>query len=95
MADEQIIRPKEPERTPEEERLVELYQKMGMPLDRLPYTTEFDELFNEFTKQFPRPHNNEGRREVLQRLLNMRKAGKLPPLRTIRQETTIKWPRVG
>jgi hypothetical protein len=58
-----------------DEALIDAYQQVGRTLDDLPYTADFDRLLG----------NIAGRgvdmppRTVLQRLQNLRKAGKLPP----------------
>lgn len=79
MNDEgRIIRPDPAERDPEEQRLAELYAESRVPLDRLPYTHEFEALFRKFRKEFPRPDSDESRRDLLHWLLKLRKAGKLP-----------------
>ncbi len=60
--------------TQEEELLEQLYAALGLPLDDLPYTEEFEHLYQEFTEQFP----EHDRRWVLNRLFRLRKAGLLP-----------------
>ncbi len=35
------------------ERLLELYKQSGLPLDRLPYTSEFENLFTTFAAENP------------------------------------------
>jgi catechol 2,3-dioxygenase-like lactoylglutathione lyase family enzyme len=58
--------------------LVEVYEKIGRTADDLPYTPQFEELFNLYAAQHPDPKPT--RREVWRHLLNLRKAGKLPKL---------------
>lgn len=54
--------------------LIKAYESAGRTLDDLPYTPEFDRLFA--TAERGRP--GVSRREVLHRLQNLRKAGRLP-----------------
>jgi hypothetical protein len=57
--------------------LIELYQQIGRTADDLPYTPQFEKLWNLYAaKQTPEPT----RGEVWRQLLNLRKAGKLPRL---------------
>jgi len=51
--------------------LIGAYEKRGRTLDDLPYTQEFEAIYGEAGE-------GRSRREVLARLLNLRKAGKLP-----------------
>ena len=56
-------------------RAARLYRKMGVPLDRLPYTAEFEMLYS-WLLFGTRVHAT--RSDVWDLLLNMRKAGELP-----------------
>lgn len=56
--------------------LVEAYQREGRTLDDLPYTPEFDRIVAAFRAVEPRASH----RDVLHRLQNIRKAGRLPRL---------------
>lgn len=62
--------------SPEDQRLVEAYVTVGRPLDDLPYTPEMDQIVAVARRSKP----NAGPRDVLQRLLNLRKAARLPRL---------------
>lgn len=57
----------------EDEALVAAYQRAGRTLDDLPYTPEFEALFEAAGTPF-----GKDRRGVFHRLHNLRKAGKLP-----------------
>jgi argininosuccinate lyase len=54
-----------------DEQLIAAYQHAGRTLDDLPYTQEFETLFNDAS-------HGRSRHEVFHRLHNLRKAGKLP-----------------
>ncbi|MEM7623340.1 MAG: acetylxylan esterase [Planctomycetota bacterium] len=56
-------------------QLIAAYERAGRTLDDLPYTDAFEEIFTTVAKAL-----NKDRRGVLARLLNLRKAGKLPRL---------------
>ena len=59
------------------ELLIEIYKAIGRTADDLPYTPQFEKLWNEYARgQNPQP----SREEVWRQLLNLRKAGKLPRL---------------
>jgi hypothetical protein len=61
----------------QEQALRRLYAGTGLPVDRLPYTAQFERLFSEF---FPRLGDHPGRAArqwVWLRLVALRKAGKL------------------
>src|ERR1700723_798823 len=58
--------------------LAAVYEKIGRTADDLPYTPQFEELFNLYASQLPEPKPTH--REVWRHLLNLRKAGKLPKL---------------
>lgn len=53
----------------------EVAQMSSVPLDRLPYTEEFDRLWEEFVRKADFPYT---RAEVFQSLLSVRKRGMLP-----------------
>jgi len=74
-----IVRPENPHE--EDEFLKELYKKSSVPVDQLAYTKDFEAIFQRFAERFDRPDSNEERREVLRRLMRLRKAGRLPRLR--------------
>jgi hypothetical protein len=57
-----------------DQRLVEVYQAIGRPVDDLPYTEEFENLF----AQLSEPNTPIARHLVYKRLLNLRKRGQLP-----------------
>ena len=63
----------------EDEKLVAAYEKIGRPLDTLPFTDDFDELL----RQVEKDPNDAARSEVLHRLLRLRKSGRLPRANTI------------
>lgn len=56
--------------------LIEAYARAGRTLDDLPYTPEFDAILAQFRRVQP----DATPRDVLQRLQNIRKAGRLPRL---------------
>jgi hypothetical protein len=59
----------------DDQRLIEAYKATGKTVDELPYTTDFDDLMKKLEKQ------NAGLSEkhaVYQRLLYLRKSGRLP-----------------
>lgn len=61
---------------PEDERLVSLYVKFGMPVDSLVSSSRFQELVEEL-----RRHGDErNASEIVHRLFNLRKASRLPRL---------------
>ncbi|MBI1371145.1 MAG: argininosuccinate lyase [Phycisphaera sp.] len=57
----------------EDEALITAYRELGRTLDDLPYTDEFEALYKA-------AGGERSRSDVLRRLMNMRKAGKLPRL---------------
>jgi hypothetical protein len=57
-----------------DDRLIAQYIKIGVAVDRLAYTDEFEQLFAAIVKQ----GEKRTRAEVFRRLLNLRKAGLLP-----------------
>lgn len=57
-------------------RLVELFSKVGKSLDSLPYTEEFDKIYIE-AKHLD---GISSERDLLDRLLRLRKSGRLPRL---------------
>jgi hypothetical protein len=58
----------------DEQKLVAAYEKIGKPLDLLPYTDDFDHLLRDLDIE----STDESRREVFHRLLNLRKKALLP-----------------
>ncbi len=58
----------------EDEELISTYQQIGVPVDALPYTQEFDELL----KRLGEPATDEAKRTTFRRLLTLRKRGLLP-----------------
>lgn len=54
--------------------LIELYRKLGRPLDWLAYTEEFEQLYGQLQKAGDR----RSQADVFRRLLNLRKSGRLP-----------------
>lgn len=61
---------------PEDERLVAQYEKTGRTLDALPYTHEFEGLYQSLVAE----GETRSRREIFHRLHNLRKASRLPRL---------------
>jgi len=57
----------------EDERLIQLYEHIGRPLDDLPYTEDFERLYENRADSDKRT-----RQALFNRLLNLRKAGRLP-----------------
>jgi catechol 2,3-dioxygenase-like lactoylglutathione lyase family enzyme len=60
------------------EVLSKIYEEVGRTADDLPYTPDFEKLFDRYAGEHPEPKPT--RREVWRHLLNLRKAGKLPKL---------------
>ena len=54
--------------------MLDLYVQRGIPADQLPYTEHFDWLYDRLQKA----GDSRSRYEVYRRLLNLRKAGRLP-----------------
>ena len=63
--------------TQDDYRLRDAYVKIGIPLDRLPYTPDFDRLYEEYTKAVK---HKVPKAQVYRRLSNLRKCGQLPRL---------------
>lgn len=61
---------------PEDQRLIEQYEKTGRTLDALPYTPEFEAMYQSLAAGGDRRE----RREIFHRLHNLRKASRLPRL---------------
>jgi hypothetical protein len=61
---------------PQDQRLVEAYRSINRSVDRLPYTQEFEKL----RELVSAPDTDEARRFIYQRLLTLRKMGRLPGL---------------
>lgn len=60
--------------TPEDARLVELYRQVGRAADDLAYTEDFETFY----EQLQQSGDTRSKAEVFRRLLNLRKAGRLP-----------------
>lgn len=58
----------------EDQRLLNAYVLVGQPVDQLPYTDNFDKLM----QLLDLPDKQEQRYHVFQRLLYLRKTGRLP-----------------
>jgi catechol 2,3-dioxygenase-like lactoylglutathione lyase family enzyme len=63
---------------PKRELLIQLYEKIGRTADDLPYTPQFEKLFDEYAAAHRDAKPTRG--EVWRHLLNLRKAGRLPRL---------------
>jgi hypothetical protein len=63
----------------DDERLVEAYARLGRPVDALPYTPEFDALVTSLHEA----GDQRDRGELMRRLLNLRKAARLPRLGSV------------
>jgi hypothetical protein len=72
MADEELF--EIPPLSEDEQRLVEAYERIGVPVDKLPYTPEFDRLI----KMLGKPETMDEKYFVFQRLLSLRKRSRLP-----------------
>jgi hypothetical protein len=59
---------------PEDQRLVDAYVTVGVPVDQLPYTEHFEKLFG----LVGRNDTQEARHFVLKRLIGLRKMGRFP-----------------
>jgi len=57
-----------------DQRLLEHYARIGRSVDELAYTDEFDQLHGSLTAA----GDTRSKAEVFRRLLNLRKAGRLP-----------------
>lgn len=68
---------------PEDQRLVELYSRLGRPSDDLPYSADLQELMAALRAA----GDTRSEREVVARLMRLRKAGRLP--RATRPSTPI------
>lgn len=58
----------------EDQVLVDIYSEIGVPVDQLPYSASIDQL----VQRLGRPESDEEKRLVYQRLLSLRKRGRLP-----------------
>lgn len=72
--------------TEEESFLIHEYEHLGKSLDNLPYSEEFEQLAKEYHSKFGRDISNETRRELLHKLLQLRKSGRLPRLNKFTQQ---------
>lgn len=68
----------------QDRRLVDAYLSVGRPLDRLPYTDDFEKLM----ALVHADSSNEARRQVFSRLLRLRKMGRLPGLGYLVEDST-------
>jgi catechol 2,3-dioxygenase-like lactoylglutathione lyase family enzyme len=68
----------EPDFAPKQQILIDLYQQVGRTADDLPYTPDFEQIYNAYSTEHAEPQPT--RREVWRHLLNLRKGGKLPRL---------------
>jgi hypothetical protein len=59
---------------PEDQQLLTVYERIGRPLDLLPYTEDFEKLIRELGKN----PTDEEREKVYRRLLYLRKTARLP-----------------
>jgi hypothetical protein len=59
----------------DDQKLIEAYSKLGVPLDDLPYTEEFEQLGAGIGID---ANNREGLHQIFKRLLTLRKNGRLP-----------------
>ncbi len=60
----------------EDKNIVEAYREVGCPVDQLPYSPEFDELMRHLGK----PDSASEKFAVYQRLIQLRKRGRIPHL---------------
>jgi hypothetical protein len=79
MAEEELF--ELPPLTDEEQRLIDAYEKIGVPLDKLAYTPEFDRLIQMLGK----PNTLDEKYLVFQRLLSLRKRSRLPRIYRVLQ----------
>jgi catechol 2,3-dioxygenase-like lactoylglutathione lyase family enzyme len=75
----------EPKIPAKREWLVRLYEQIGRTADDLPYTPQFEKLFDQYGQKHSDPKPT--RKEVWRHLLNLRKGGKLPRLGEARSES--------
>ena len=66
--------------TNDDDLLIAVYQKQGRTLDDLPYTPEFEAIYQGMYGTDGRDQPGQSRASVFHRLHNLRKAGKLPRL---------------
>jgi catechol 2,3-dioxygenase-like lactoylglutathione lyase family enzyme len=64
--------------------LIQIYEQIARTADDLPYTPQFEQLFNLYSSQIPPPKPTH--QEVWRHLLNLRKGGKLPRLGEARSD---------
>ena len=58
----------------DDQRIIDAYRETGRSVDDLPYTSDFDRLMERLGGE----NNSPDKRAVYQRLLYLRKAGRLP-----------------
>jgi hypothetical protein len=56
--------------------LIRAYRDVGVPVDWLPYTDEFDKIYDALKTV----GDTRNKAQVFRRLLNLRKSGRLPPV---------------
>jgi len=80
---DKVFRP-DPPLNEEDQALIEAYQRVGVPADQLPYSHEFEELFNLVRHRLTFKTEDElaQKGDVYHRLLQLRKAARLPRLFT-------------
>ena len=74
MGDEELF--ELPPLTDEEQRIVDAYERIGVPVDKLAYTPDFDRLIQMLGK----PDTADEKYLVFQRLLSLRKRSRLPTI---------------
>jgi len=63
-----------PSLSQEDQLLIDLYLRSGLPADQLPYTDEFEYIYD----QLRQAGDTRSKQAVYLRLLNLRKSGRLP-----------------
>ena len=58
-----------------DQQLVSAYTRVGVPVDELPYTEEFEEIVSQVS---PTNQNEDEKHRIFKRLLTLRKQGRLP-----------------
>jgi len=70
----------------EDELLIEAYQRAGRSVDELAYTDEFERICHEIGM----PLTDSARHVVFQRLLNLRKQGRLPRVHLVNVSDSLR-----
>ena len=65
---------------PQDRELIDAYINVGVPVDQLPYSTSFEELFAKVVGELGLTDDQHSRKQVFHRLANLRKSGRLPRL---------------